>query len=237
MQRRQVLGLGLASLFLSACSKDYYRQILTEFYQKQKLKEANHIQRAFESIVMLETETEYKLEDKVDKTTRRGMGVVYDNYVLTVDHIVSQYGLQIQSPFGVMEIDFEKLKETTTLDGKVLEEIVNEKEKDIAVFKLPPNLIRNSYPFSLGDTDKLQYGQEILLIGNPALSGFNVREGIVSRKVENNRFAISANIVPGDSGTIVVDRNTFELLGLNAQKWYNEIAVARPINLYKPYLK
>ena len=239
MNRRQVLGLGATALLLTACGKGYYRQILQELYREGKSEEADSIQRIIESLIIVDSNNTYKKkgETEVKELKAVGMGVVVGDNIITVDHVVSMYVNFVNTPFGVFAQEIDVLKRETKLDDIVLKEVVRDKEKDVAVFKTPDEYIGASYPFKLGDSDKVQYGQEILLIGNPALHGINVREGIISSKVKDDRLVISANIVPGDSGTAIVDRHTFELLGLSAQRWYDMIAVARPINLFKPYLK
>jgi len=43
MQRRQLLQLGTV-LFLGACGKGYYRNLLRELYQEDKIKEAEALE-------------------------------------------------------------------------------------------------------------------------------------------------------------------------------------------------
>ena len=238
MNRRQVLGLG-ATLFLTACGKGYHRQLLQDLYKEKRINEVSAIQKVINSYEILVTNTKYRLtkEGEIEKAQRGGIGIVINNYIISLNHIVSMDSIVFNTPFGLVAQEIFKEKEETTLDDIVLKEVVKDKEQDIAVFKVYDEYIGDKFPFALGDSDKIQYGQEVLLIGNPQLQGINVREGIVSSKVKGNGFYVSANITHGDSGSALIDRHTFELLGLNAQRHYDNIALIRPINLFKKYLK
>ena len=226
------------TLFLSACGKNYHIQLLKELHQQGKAREVEAIRRILESYVTLKTTTIYKgEEDKSVEKSWEGMGIVYGNNVITLDHVVSIYSVREQiTPYMYVESPIEKIKEETKLNDATLEAKVKDQKTDIAVFKLPTDYKGAKFPFELGDSDKVEYGQEVLLIGNPHGEGYNVREGIVSNKIKNGIFNISALVELGDSGTGTVDRNTFALLGLNAQKWWSAVTGVKSINLYKPYL-
>ena len=228
--------MGTLSLLLTGCYKielSNFREISKQYYSEIQQKELDSIEKAIESFVFMHTKTTDKSGQVYEQD---GFGVAYERFILTLNHIVSQDEIVTPTPFGRMTYYIDKEKEETTLGGVTIESIVKDKEKDIAVFRLPYAYRGESYPFGLGDSDKIRYTQEILLIGNPAYAGFNVREGIVSGKVQDGMFAVSANISGGDSGTITVDRHTFQILGINAERHYETIAKVRAINLFKPYL-
>lgn len=66
--------------------------------------------------------------------------------------------------------------------------------------------------------------------------GFISRVGEIIGESNGKRLYISPYIELGDSGTALVDRKTFGLLGLNGGI-YDSKSYAIPINLFKPYLK
>lgn len=196
------------------------------------------IQRIIDSVYFLHTDTEFKLEDgEVITAELDGAGVlVFERYILTVSHAVSHDSLQVEmlTPMGIQRIDVpaEKLSEKTLLDlngNRIsLEEVVKGKEDDIAIFKVPDGLQLNSFPYEIGDSDELQVGDFIYVVGNPMNYGINVREGIVSSMVApeaiaailprfENAFMISNGVNPGDSGTpvIAIRDGKYELVGLS----------------------
>jgi S1-C subfamily serine protease len=196
------------------------------------------IKRIIDSVYFLTTDTEFKLEDgEVITAELEAAGVlIFERYLLTVNHAVSQDSLQVEmiTPVGVQSIDVpsEKLSEHTylKLNGTriELEEVVKGKDDDIAIFKVPDGLDLNSFPYGIGDSDDLQVGNFIYVIGNPMNYGINVREGIVSSMVApeaiaailprfENAFMISNGVNPGDSGTpvIAIRDGQYELVGLS----------------------
>ena len=196
------------------------------------------IERIIDSVYFLDTDTEFKLEDgEVITEELNGAGIlIFDRYILTVTHAVSQDSLQVQmfTPMGLqsIEVPAEKLSEHTylNLNGThiKLERVVNGKEDDITIFKVPDGLQLNSFPYNIGNSDELQVGNFLYIIGNPMNYGINVREGIVSSMVApeaiaailprfENAFMISNGVNPGDSGTpvIAIRDGQFELVGLS----------------------
>ncbi len=196
------------------------------------------IQRIIDSVYFLHTDTEFKLEDgEVITAELDGAGVfILDRYILTVSHAVSQDTLQVEmlTPMGIQRIDVpaEKLSEQTylNLNGSriSLEQVVKGKEDDIAIFKVPDGLQLNSFPYEIGNSDELQVGDFIYVVGNPMNYGINVREGIVSSMIApeaiaailprfENAFMISNGVNPGDSGTpvIAIRDGKYELVGLS----------------------
>ncbi len=196
------------------------------------------IKRIIDAVYFLHTDTEFKLEDgEVVTSELDAAGVLtFDRYILTVNHAVSQENLQVEmiTPVGVQSIDVpsEKLSEHTylKLNGTriELEEVVKGKDDDIAIFKVPDGLDLNSFPYGIGNSDDLQVGNFLYVIGNPMNYGINVREGIVSSMIApeaiaailpryENAFMISNGVNPGDSGTpvIAIRDGQYELVGLS----------------------
>jgi hypothetical protein len=196
------------------------------------------IKRIIDSVYFLHTDTEFRLEDgEIFTAELDAAGVlILDRYILTVNHAVSQDSLQVEmlTPVGMqsMEVPAEKLSEKTYLklgDRRIgLEEIVKGKEDDIAIFRVPDDVQLTSFPYKIGNSDELQVGNFIYVIGNPMNYGINVREGIVSAMMApeaiaavlprfENAFMISNGVNPGDSGTpvIAIRDGNYELVGLS----------------------
>ncbi len=99
--------------------------------------------------------------------------------------------------------------------------------EDISIFKT--NHTNIVIPF--GDSDKLELGTEIIIIGNSLMNGINIKRGIVSildlsdgykldkEKPNDNykeSFIIDSSTIPGDSGSPVValKNNQYYLVGV-----------------------
>jgi S1-C subfamily serine protease len=173
---------------------------------------------AIDSPVILQTKTlfETNFSSKPVATESRGIRLVIGRHVLTLNHVVTQYGLEYVTPVGVVLLPSIKIEEKTYLafrDQKLmLKDLLRDRELDIALFEIPANglnLPLLSCP--LGNSDELTVGTFLYVVGNPFNSGVNVREGIVSSLVgpegiseisarRDELFMISNGVVPGDSG-------------------------------------
>lgn len=186
------------------------------------------------SIVKLITRTTFESPDGTEMQNElEGSGVVVaGRFVLTVEHVVTVHGLKIQTPVGVLEPPVEKVKEETYIrwegEDHLLKAMYRNKGDDIALFELPAGVVPPSYPYEVGNSDDLQLGNYVYVVGNPMNLGVNVREGIVSALVApeqishidakgENAFMVSNGLVPGDSGTpvIAIRDGKFELVGLS----------------------
>jgi S1-C subfamily serine protease len=245
---RKFLLLFMISLLFSACAPSPWNEtnsvlppMLDGLYDNNPIlvnQRVMEIERIIDSVYFLHTDTEFKLEDgEVITEELDGAGVlIFDRYILTVSHAVSQDILQVQmlTPMGIQSIDVpaEKLSEHTylKLNGSriSLERVVNGKDDDITIFKVPGGLQLNSFPYKIGNSDELQVGNFLYVIGNPMNYGINVREGIVSSMMApeaiaailprfENAFMISNGVNPGDSGTpvIAIRDGQYELVGLS----------------------
>lgn len=245
---KRFLPLLSISLFFAACASSSWNgttslipPMLDGLYDNNPIlvnQEVMQIKGIIDSVYFLHTDTEFKLEDgEVVTAELEGAGVlIFDKYILTVNHAVSQDSLQVEmvTPVGIQRIDVpaQKVSEHTylKLNGTriELEEITKGKDDDIAIFKVPDDLGLNSFPYQIGNSDDLQVGNFLYVIGNPLNYGINVREGIVSsmRAPEaiaailprfENAFMISNGVNPGDSGTpvIAIRDGHYELVGLS----------------------
>jgi S1-C subfamily serine protease len=245
---KRFLPLLFISLFLGACASSSWNgttslihPMLDGLYDNNPIlvnQEAMQIKKIIDSVCFLHTDTELKLEDgEVVTVELEGAGVlIFEKYILTVNHAVSQDSLQVEmvTPMGIQRIDVpaQKVSEHTylKLNGTRidLEEITKGKEDDIAIFKIPDGLGLTSFPYQIGNSDDLQVGNFLYVIGNPLNYGINVREGIVSSMTApeaiaailprfENAFMISNGVNPGDSGTpvIAIRDGRYELVGLS----------------------
>lgn len=231
------LLLGCAASFEPrAPSRGYLSQLRDGLYDNNtflvdpKAMRLEGISKAMQIVV---TETEFRTpEGETIKRKTEGIGTVLSNrYLLTVDHVVSNYELSIMTPLGKLVRPAEKLKETTYLKQgdrlTPLKALVRERKADVAFFLLPDGVNLPSFPYGIGNSDELQVGNYIYIVGNPLNYGPNVREGIVSaieapaaiRQVdanEKNAFMVSNGLNPGDSGgpVVAIRDGKFELVGL-----------------------
>jgi serine protease DegQ len=136
-----------------------------------------------------------------------GSGVIIspDGYILTNNHVVE----------GADEIEV-ILNDSRNTRAKV---IGTDPDTDLAILKI--NLDRLPV-ITLGNSDALQVGDQVLAIGNPFGVGQTVTSGIVSALGRNqlgintfeNFIQTDAAINPGNSGGALVDVNG-QLMGIN----------------------
>ncbi len=136
-----------------------------------------------------------------------GSGVIItdDGYILTNNHVVD----------GADEIEV-VLNDSRRARGKV---IGTDPDTDLAVLKISLDRLP---VITLGNSDALQVGDQVLAIGNPFGVGQTVTGGIVSALGRNqlgintfeNFIQTDAAINPGNSGGALVDVNG-QLMGIN----------------------
>jgi serine protease DegQ len=136
-----------------------------------------------------------------------GSGVIIsaDGYILTNNHVVE----------GADEIEV-VLNDSRRAHAKV---IGTDPESDLAILKIA---LERLPVITLGNSDTLQVGDQVLAIGNPFGVGQTVTSGIVSALGRNqlgintfeNFIQTDAAINPGNSGGALVDVNG-QLMGIN----------------------
>ncbi|HSW19355.1 MAG TPA: trypsin-like peptidase domain-containing protein [Ramlibacter sp.] len=136
-----------------------------------------------------------------------GSGVIIsaEGYVLTNNHVVE----------GADEIEV-FLNDNRSATAKV---IGTDPETDLAILKISLDRLP---VITLGNSDNLQVGDQVLAIGNPFGVGQTVTSGIVSALGRNqlgintfeNFIQTDAAINPGNSGGALVDVNG-QLMGIN----------------------
>ena len=145
--------------------------------------------------------------DMQQQQTGLGSGVIVspDGYVLTNNHVVEGA--------DAIEVVLQDARRTTA------QVIGTDPESDLAVLKLTLDKLP---VMTLGNSDALQVGDQVLAIGNPFGVGQTVTSGIVSALGRNqlgintfeNFIQTDAAINPGNSGGALVDVNG-NLLGIN----------------------
>ena len=136
-----------------------------------------------------------------------GSGVIIspDGYILTNNHVVE----------GADEIEV-TLNDSRNVQAKV---IGTDPDTDLAVLRITLDRLP---VITLGNSDALQVGDQVLAIGNPFGVGQTVTSGIVSALGRNqlgintfeNFIQTDAAINPGNSGGALVDVNG-QLMGIN----------------------
>ena len=118
--------------------------------------------------------------------------------------------------------------------------LASDKDRDVAIIKAHGNDFRT---LALGDSDRLQVGEEVVAIGNPLSLESTVSNGIVSaiRAVEDEggKFVqITAPISPGSSGGPLFNM-AGEVVGITTShiKGGENLNFAIPINDVKPMLR
>ena len=119
MDRRDFLKVGAVSFVSSSIPISIYHflnsQGKLETDPKDVLREA--VKTIIENTVTLHTHSQY---DGGERDVS-GQGLIFGDYIITCDHIVSMHGIQEPSTFGTLEIKVDVQMEETRLNGVVLE--------------------------------------------------------------------------------------------------------------------
>ena len=195
-----------------------------------------------ESLYFIKTETVFEKKEgeevDVQKPTLRGgaTAIVGGRYLITCNHVVNREKLVQNFGFFQMEMPgYEKKSETTCLqlgEKEVeLEVVLKDKENDVAIFRVPDGYNLHSLPCKLGNSDELERGNLLYVVGVPGALNVNVREGIYSaqhapdsvkdRFNTENTFMVSCGLNPGDSGTMIIAirDGQYEFVGLPQGKF------------------
>jgi len=258
LNRRTFITTASASglvLMLESCTPKFIlkdvEKHLAELYEQELEYRDQMIQKVIDATPKLKVIVEHNLISATEER-RTGYGVHYNGYILTVRHLTHLSDVVNAGLFGVIEVKpevLEKQKSTAYIQGKELELVVTDKEKDMTIYKVPKGLDLPDYPSELGDNSKMKLGQEIYLVGNPDLEGWNIRKAEISKLdaqdydgpdfgLNKYSFGFSLPIIPGDSGTPIVDAKSFNLLGISRyRRWEGGPGFATKIDNYKPFMK
>ncbi len=170
-----------------------------------------------------------------NKLNGTGSGVVLNNdgYIVTNAHVLKADGFH----------------DVHTADGKVHSAVIvgRDSKTDIAVLKINAS---DLVPATLGDSDEVVVGEEVIAIGNPAGLTGTVTNGIVSavnREIrsdstgfEMNCIQTNAAISPGNSGGALVNMYG-QVIGITSSKYisgfYEGLGFAITINEAKPIIE
>jgi putative serine protease PepD len=167
-----------------------------------------------------------------------GFVVSKDGYILTNAHVVVESG-QAASQVTVT------FKGSGSNGTQIPATVVGADEStDVALLKIDPSQAPALVPVPLGDSSKVQVGEQVVAIGNPLGLDFSLSSGVVSatdRSLQSPNGATitggiqtDAAINPGNSGGPLFDANG-DVIGINeqidSQSGGNEgIGFAVPVN-------
>ena len=178
--------------------------------------------------------------------TVRGHGIVVGDKYLTVGHIVDNSIQYVRDPYGqIMEKKVGLADQTTTMYNIELQPIYINRDNDIGIMQIPAGKEKDiPNRFTLDDLcfQEPQLGERVYIVGDPALSGQNVREARVSdidaTTHKNNSqayFGMDKGLIPGDSGTFVADKHG-KVIGLNSYCLGSSLGYAVKIQQYAKYM-
>ena len=154
-----------------------------------------------------------------------GSGFVVDEqgHILTNAHVVSDNGAQATSVSVVFKIQKNGETETTEVPATI---VGSDETSDVAVLKVDPAKAPALHPLELGDSSKVEVGEQVVAIGNPLGYDFSVTSGIVSavnRNLQSPNGSVIADgiqtdaaINSGNSGGPLIDQYG-TVIGINEQ--------------------
>ena len=179
-------------------------------------------------IYLAEHKAEVKTGGETKEKIQKGYGIIINKHYITPAHICDFSAVDVMTPFGRMTVNQDVLSQEAYLGKNKLEQKVIDTKRDVAVFKLPENM-KGYIDFQAEPSTKINLGDEVYLIGNPKLSGVNIRKANISDLngyiIPNNTiqveeyFGVDQRLIAGDSGTPVVSKD-FKLLGLSEINFY-----------------
>lgn len=194
------------------------------------------LRAAGDSVFPLRTEVGFDTgETEPERVTVEGTGtVLFDRFVLTVAHAVTMERLEktVRTPRGdiTLPVEGRRISEKTWLvasDRRIpLVPLAKDAEADLALFLLPRGTDLPAFPYPIGDSEALDLGDPIALLGKDPDAGVLARKGSVAAlrgtglvaSVANKKriFLITLALTSGESGAPVVAgrRREYELVGL-----------------------
>ncbi len=175
-------------------------------------------------------------EDSSEKFSKKeifslGTGIVIGNKFLTLGHLF----LPVNDCKG--EIDYINIISY----GSELEKNIFDSENEIVLFNLPKDSKLRNFPYK--SNDDIYLGKEVYVIGNKAVSGFeikktdicNLNKGNDEIILTKNCFGIREKIEKSCSGAPVVDSNR-NLLGLCTSHFHG-VTYVKKIGEFLRYIK
>jgi len=187
-------------------------------------------------------DTRFETAESASPVIQSGSGIIYGGKYITMSHIVTIFPRTVRIGPMFMQTIPEVLSQETWLHGRKLELLFKDEATDAAIFRLPKGFELPEFP--TGPQYERELGEEIYIIGNPATTGVNIRRTTISRnkpplerigleplKNRPGSFGIGANLIPGDSGTPVINSKG-ELIGLSSYLLAG-MGYAKEIKLYE----
>ncbi len=194
------------------------------------------LRSAGSSVFPLLTEVDFDTgEEAPERATVEGTGtVLFGRFVLTVAHAVTLERLEkrVRTPRGAMSLPVEgrRVSEQTWLvagDRRLaLAPVARDEQVDLALFLLPKGESLPVFPYPIGDSETLDLGDAIAVLGRDPVAGVLFRQGSVaalrgtakaaSLSDSERVFLISLALTEGESGApILAARDgAYELVGL-----------------------
>jgi len=152
--------------------------------------------------------------------------------LITASHLAwpEKYYTPFMTPLGMMGMESSEPVEAKYIMEDVELSLVSYSwEWDLAVLKPDKKLV--PFPAKLGNSDELRVGQRMFMVGNPYLSFFDIREGMVSslKPIDKSKsvfkdfaadpeayFSVSCGIAKGDSGmpVVAIKNGEFYIMGI-----------------------
>jgi S1-C subfamily serine protease len=161
-------------------------------------------------------------EPQAQQALGTGFVVSQDGYILTNAHVVNESGQAAES----VTVGFKGTSDGSAVT-KVDAEIVGvDNSSDVALLKVDTDKTGDLTVLPLGDSDKLQVGEQVVAIGNPLGYDFTLTTGVISAldrelqspngSVIGNGIQTDAAINSGNSGGPLIDA-TGHVIGINEQ--------------------
>ena len=230
-------GLSFGKQAYDYCSEQNKKNILYNIYNVLP----NHIHLAKTTLKMINKNEE--IEKLIEENI--GCGIILKGKYVTMAHITNiefvkegNY-ITIDNKRIIRMLPGSKLEKKVELYGHELKELAL---NDVAIYKLPQEL-KNKLriqEFPCKPKTKISLGEKVYIIGNPELEGSNIREARISDKdgfdsveetnnqKKNSLFGVSMEVIPGDSGTPIVNEN-YELIGLCTIHFDNSLGYVKKI--------
>lgn len=154
-----------------------------------------------------------------------GFGIDWTGFFVEPDRIATNFHVLAAHTTGPITAKLGHKETIWSVEGVVTFDI----ENDIAILKVKGEGV----PLPLGDSDKLQIGEPVLLAGCSAPEGrYKVTE-VVVKKIRNsdNCFQTTAEVYPGNSGSPVLNSKG-EVIGIH----YGHVPGNSPVNAIKTLL-
>lgn len=174
----------------------------------------------------------YSADTEKGKVYASGMGFILDGKYITCNHIPNSLKEEVnRTPFGLMKKIRDIENEQAYLGDIKLTELVRDSEKDIAIY----DAYGYMPDFPCNPSTDIKLGDEVYIIGNPALRGNNIRkarisdlDGVDNLEISDYCFGIDKPLIGGDSGTPLVN-SKYKLVGMNTLCVFDKLGYSTKI--------